>query len=253
MSPTLHNLSRGYALSGATLCFAAVTSLSACGFQPLYETATVDGTGGKSTVGPRLELGGIAGPDRLAQVIENAFAESTAAGTGGRYRVDLSARETAQPLAVQIDATVTRFTYQILGQYRVADKVTGEVVQGSARSQASFNVVRSAYSTLAAEQTARSKAARQLIAQIERDALIKLSRRSADEKFSDEELVSDDPAAAILRSPTPREDFSVEEFVEDQNDVWREYSRDAITDEPPLDDGIDRIGDVPETDRLNDN
>ena len=76
---------------------------------------------------------------------------------------------------MQIDASVTRYNYRLVGRYTLVERATGARYSGRVTSIASFNVVNSQYSTLFAEDAAREKAATQLVEDIERDILLKLS------------------------------------------------------------------------------
>lgn len=194
-----------------------LTALQGCGFQPLYATATGDG----ATSIANMQLVSVTGRDVIADAIENAFERRTIGASGApAYELRISARELAQPVAVQIDATVTRFTYEIVSSYVVRDVQTGESVDGRVRSVASFNIVTSQYSTLVAERAAREKAARQMITQIERDALTKLSRQR---KESDDAIVND-PGAPDREINRAVRDPSIDLIGEDEDDVWGEYA-----------------------------
>ena len=70
---------------------------------------------------------------------------------------------------------MTRYNYRIVGRYLLTERATGARYSGLVTSIASFNVVNSQYSTLFAEDAAREKAAAQLVEDIERDILLKLS------------------------------------------------------------------------------
>ncbi len=98
------------------------------------------------------------------------------------YDLSITARERANPLAVQIDASVTRYNYRIRGRYTLIHRRTGERITGRAEAIASFNVVASQYSTLFAENAAREKAADVFAEQIERDILLELADRIHAEK-----------------------------------------------------------------------
>ncbi|MEL6212189.1 MAG: hypothetical protein AAFY22_13630 [Pseudomonadota bacterium] len=152
----------------------AAPLLSGCGFQPLYATPEGQEVGGFQEVA----LAGVQGPESIAPLISDAFTERRLVGAGAgnaEYDLTLEAEEFAQRLAVQIDASVTRFNYILRGDYALTRRSDGKVFRGGAEATASFNVVDSQYSTLFAEQAAREKAARALIESIERDILLTLS------------------------------------------------------------------------------
>lgn len=150
---------------------AAGPLLSGCGFQPLY--ATGDG----SAAGLRnVALGEVAAPEEIRPLVMRAFERRTSSEpSSANFDLTVSTTEQAQRLAVQIDASVTRYNYRLVGQYTLIERATGARYSGRVTSIASFNVVNSQYSTLFAEDAAREKAATQLVEDIERDVLLKLS------------------------------------------------------------------------------
>lgn len=156
-------------LALAVLIFAPL--LSGCGFQPLYAT------NGDSAPGLRsVALGELGAPDEIRPLVKRAFERRTSnEPSTADYDLTVSTTERAQRLAVQIDASVTRYNYRLVGRYTLVERATGARYSGRVTSIASFNVVNSQYSTLFAEDAAREKAATQLVEDIERDILLKLS------------------------------------------------------------------------------
>ena len=154
------------------ICLAALLSLSACGFQPLY--ATGQGSAGAGLNNVAFE--GLVAGGEIDAFVRTALERRTAENAGAAdYALTVSAREQAERLAVQIDASVTRYNYRLIGNYVLTDRRTGEQLKGSAQAISSFNVVSSQYSTLYAERAAREKAADNLVHEIERDILMKLA------------------------------------------------------------------------------
>ncbi len=153
-----------------TIAIAALL-LSSCGFRPLY--ATADGGGAGLT---QMALVNVEAPEAIDPVVRRAFdrrirGEASAA----RYDLSVKASEQAERLAVQIDASVTRYNYRLVADYTLVERATGKRYTGNVVSIASFNVVNSQYSTLYAEEQAKEKAAAQLVEDIERDALLKIA------------------------------------------------------------------------------
>lgn len=147
-------------------------TVGACGFQPIY--ATHDGA---SSVSRQVEISAIAAPDAAINYITDALNArmQPTEGVTPRYALSLEVREGAQRLAVQIDATVTRYNYRLNAKYSAVDRETGDVFRGRVIAVTSYNIVSSQYSTLFAERDAIEKAARQLAEEIERDLLIRFS------------------------------------------------------------------------------
>jgi LPS-assembly lipoprotein len=145
--------------------------LSGCGFRPLYAT---EGGGGSGL--SRMALVEVTANETIAPVISRAFERRmTRNGADALYDLTVRANEQAQQLAVQIDASVTRYNYNLNADYTLTERSTGKRYTGRVVSIASFNIVDSQYSTLYAEETAREKAAAQLVEDIERDALLKIA------------------------------------------------------------------------------
>ena len=148
--------------------------LSACGFEPLYATNTTGGAPGLRDV----YLETLTASESVDPIFQESFYRRVANSASARYDLIVEAEERADQLAVQIDASVTRYNYRINAAYTLTDRTSGEKVTGRVESIASFNVVASQYSTLFAERTAREKAAEQLVHLIERDIMLKLNDKS---------------------------------------------------------------------------
>ena len=156
------------------LCLLAVAALSmaACGFQPLYATTSGAGGSGLSNVA----LVGLSSSQEVQPFIDSAFSNRVSTNLDeAEYELIVTTTEQAERLAVQIDASVTRYNYQLIGRYVLVQRSTGKQFKGNARAIASFNVVSSQYSTLFAEKAAREKAAKTLVNEIERDVLLQIA------------------------------------------------------------------------------
>lgn len=198
----------------AALTLAAGLSVSGCGFKPIYATPE----SGVAPLNQLIAIGDVRAPEAVLPLLADALNDRIylKEGESPRYELHVRASETAQPLAVQIDATVTRYNYRLNGEYRMVDLETGETIRGAARAVSSYNIVSSQYSTLFAEKAAREKAARLLAEDIERRLLI---------RFADGALTSD-------TDPAPNEDgagfegeydkiIDPNEDLEIIEDVWR--------------------------------
>lgn len=155
-------------LLASIILAAAAVSLPGCGFTPVYKTVEDnDGAGPLSTV----RLGTITSSDTATPILTRAFERRTArpAETNVKYELYVAVTESAQPLAIQIDDSVTRYNYRMRGAYTLVELATGARSKGNADATVSFNIVSSQYSTLFAENDAREKAARVLVEDIERD------------------------------------------------------------------------------------
>mgnify|MGYP000672281468 CR=1 FL=1 len=147
--------------------------LNGCGFKAIYATPE----NGAAPLNQLVAIGDVRAPESVQTLIADALHDRIYLqdGESPKYELTVEATESAQRLAVQIDATVTRYNYRLNGKYTLVDLETGKAVKGSARAVASYNIVPSQYSTLFAERTAQEKAARILAEDIERELLIRFS------------------------------------------------------------------------------
>lgn len=158
------------------LSLATASLLGACGFHPLYggvageirvlELSQITVTPIQSRSGATLRNGLI---DRLTPQGEPIFPQ---------YRLDISLSETREGLAIQEDASVTRWNYELTAAYELFDLGAGEVVhRGKARSTVAYSVVQSQFATLSAEQNAKRSAAMDLASQIDLRLAVFFERR----------------------------------------------------------------------------
>jgi LPS-assembly lipoprotein len=149
---------------------AGLFTLAGCGFKPIYAISE----DGAAPLNQRIVVGAIAAPEEVRPLLASALAERIVLQDGetAKYELTVNASEVAERLAVQIDATVTRYNYRLNANYALLNLRTGKKIKGSAKAVTSYNIVSSQYSTLFAERTAREKAARTLAEEIERELLL---------------------------------------------------------------------------------
>jgi LPS-assembly lipoprotein len=141
----------------AALCVA----LAGCGFTPLYG-------GGK--LAPQLssiyveEIPERNGFELRTRLIEALNTDGVMAGK--RYRLKVSLSESSQGIALQNDATITRYNNRMEAKYVLTDAGGTVVTQGVQSELSSYNVVQSPYATLAAEQDAGKRAAQDMAERI---------------------------------------------------------------------------------------
>lgn len=150
-----------------------------CGFKPIYATPA----GETAALNQRIAVKSVAASDTIEPLVFDALKNRMALkeGESPRYELYVEASERAERLAVQIDATVTRYNYRLIGKYALVDLETNKSIRGSASAVTSYNIVSSQYSTLFAERTAQRKAAQLLAEEIERDLLIRFSEDNFEE------------------------------------------------------------------------
>ena len=157
---------------------AGLLILAGCGFRPIYATAP----DGAPPLNQLIAIRHVKAPDTIKPLITDALNDRILLRAGQRPRYDLyvDTKESAERLAVQIDATVTRYNYRLRAKYTLVNLETGQRRNGSAQAVTSYNIVSSQYSTLYAERTAQEKASRLLAEEIERDLLIQFSEGEAE-------------------------------------------------------------------------
>lgn len=141
------------------------TSLSGCGFQPLYAgagaNATVQGLSGVS-VTPI--------PDRTGQVLTQALERELGFGPAAAttHRLDIVLSQTIEPFGIRSDESATRQRVTLAATYALVELATGTtVLRGDARSDVGIDRVRSEFATVTAEQTALERNAVQIARQIQ--------------------------------------------------------------------------------------
>lgn len=126
--------------------------LSACGLHPLYGGGTGSPVAG---VLRSVEVAGI--PGREGWLVRTRLVDRLGeAGTGSaRYRLDVTLDDNITSYGLRADQTATQERRTLRARYQLVDLSNGAVVlDATAGSDASIDVVSSQYATVAAEQTA---------------------------------------------------------------------------------------------------
>lgn len=138
--------------------FAAALLLTACGFRPLYgERANSPAA---TQYMAAIEIAPI--PERIGQELQNHLRvrlnpRGTPANT--RYRLQTRLNEIRTDLAIRDDASATLANLQLIANYTLHDAASNDVLYtGQSRFTASYNLVRSQFANLIAEDDARSRA-----------------------------------------------------------------------------------------------
>ncbi len=139
-------------------------ALTACGFHPLY------GNGGAS---PRVMASIYVDPipDRTGYELRNSLIDLLDSGGGGakQYRLKVRLSDQRKGIALQNDATITRYNYLLDADYELYDSTGKLVTSGHQSTLTAYNVVASPYATLAAQQDAQKRAAQDLSQRIQLD------------------------------------------------------------------------------------
>lgn len=157
----------------------ALGLLAGCGFRPLYGANA--GGGGATEELAKVQVAPI--NDRVGQLVRNRLIDhlTPKGSTAARpYRLKVVLTESQEGIALARDEAATRFNYQLRGKFTLSERATGrEMLQGSARSIAVYNVVSADFSTLTAETDAKRRAAREISDEIKSRLAVYFSRRAA--------------------------------------------------------------------------
>ncbi|WP_033070328.1 LPS assembly lipoprotein LptE [Thalassospira australica] len=152
----------------------AVTTLSACGFRPLYATAGDD----YQTAANMARVNVALINDRVGQVTRNALIETlTPRGQSQSPLYDLQVLldESTSEQGFTKDNEATIADYLITANYQLVRKSDALVLRkGTLRVRTSYNIVDSDFASIEAEAAAQSDAARNLAQQLANQVAIGL-------------------------------------------------------------------------------
>lgn len=148
---------------------ALMTALAACGFEPMYaeRTGTVPpgvpaGSGVQSDMlGTR--VGTI--PDRVGQVVRNHLVDRlNPQGEPQQpvYYLMIRLNEQKEAVLTRSDEFSTATNLRLIADYDIRDPQGNVLTTGYSRAVTRYNTLLSPYATIAAEQSARERAAREL-------------------------------------------------------------------------------------------
>lgn len=134
---------------------------AACGFEPLYAERGSTGVTGRLagvTVEPI--------PDRLGQLVHNHLSRGIApegSGAGITHRLEVDLLESIEGFGFRSDESITRERIRLVAHYRLVAADTETIlVDETTHADSSIDVLLSDYATLAAEQAASERNARQV-------------------------------------------------------------------------------------------
>lgn len=161
------------------LSVAVAMLLGACGFRPLY--AVRGNSPGAQAVFDSIYVDPIEG-ERIGYELRNILIDDlkgTAKPDAALYRLRVTARQNIEAIAVEPNATITRYNYVLFAHYVLSNLRTGRAVKsGDETTLGAYDVVTSPYSTLVAQQAAQERAAEDVAARIQVDLAVFL-RNSA--------------------------------------------------------------------------
>lgn len=153
-------------------------ALAGCGFRPLYGAGV-----------PSAEVVALLGDirvteldDRLGQIVRNELLDLvTPLGEPRtpRYVLRVDLKEQKEGLAIERDATITRFNFTLTVDYTLEDSVARrQVNKGTVRATAAYNVVRNEFTNVIAQRDAEARAARVVAEEIKTRLSIYFSRQA---------------------------------------------------------------------------
>jgi LPS-assembly lipoprotein len=135
----------------AALAFCAL--LAGCGFHPMYG-GVVAPQMAQIFVEPIAERDGFEMRESLIELLQSDGVEA-----GKKYRLKITLNEASQGIALQNDATITRYNNTLNAKYTLTDAKGDVLTTGTQTEMSAYNVVQSPYATLVAQQDSTKRAA----------------------------------------------------------------------------------------------
>jgi LPS-assembly lipoprotein len=95
--------------------------------------------------------------------------QSDGEAQGKRYNLKIAINESSQGIALQNDATITRYNQTLEARYTLTDAQGNVLTSGIQTALSAYNVVDSPYATLAASQDSSKRAALDMAERIQLD------------------------------------------------------------------------------------
>ena len=150
------------------LALTAGLATPGCGFRPLYGSSP--GGVGQGVTDGLASVAVIQGASRVHQVMYGDLLDRlTPYGAPAQPRYELNVRlaESREGVALERDATVTRFNLTLEAEYVLRDAQTRQALTaGNVRAIAAYNVLRSEFTNVAAARDAQERAAQVLADEI---------------------------------------------------------------------------------------
>jgi len=154
-------------------------ALSGCGFRPLY------GTMGANPAGQRIFASIYVEPiahERVGYDLRNRLIDllrGPARAQDAAYRLEVTITETREGVALQNDATITRYDLAFTAKYKLTDTKLNVITQGQETTLESFDVAQSPYASLTGQQEAEKRAAEDIAEHIQIDLGVHFARATS--------------------------------------------------------------------------
>ena len=137
--------------------------LAGCGFRPMYGSSLAPALS-SVFVEPIAERDGY----ELRNTLIDAL-HSDGDKAGKLYSLKVTLNENSQGIALQNDATITRYNSRLEARYTLSDMRGNLLTSGMQTELSAYNVVQSPYATLTAQQDASKRAAQDVAERIHLD------------------------------------------------------------------------------------
>ncbi len=157
---------------GQVLILLCLANLAGCGFHPLYgRDGALPVTMASIYVEPIAEPTGYELRNSLIDLFDSG-------GSGPKqYHLKITLSGDTKGIALQNDATITRYNYLLGADYVLTDASGKVVTKGHQSTLSAYNVVSSPYATLSAQHDAQKRAADDLSQRIQIDLGVFFARQ----------------------------------------------------------------------------
>jgi LPS-assembly lipoprotein len=155
----------------AAAIFVLCLALAGCGFHPLYGDARLSPRMAAIYVEPVAEATGY---ELRNSVIDLLGSNGETAGKA--YRLTLTVSDSSQGVALQNDATITRYNDTLTVSYVLADNQGKELTHGTLTGLSSYNVATAPYATQSARRDADTRALQDIAQRLSLDLGVYFSR-----------------------------------------------------------------------------
>jgi LPS-assembly lipoprotein len=138
--------------------------LAGCAFRPMYGRSSLSPQLASVYVEPVAERDGYELRNRLIDLLQSDGEE-----TGKKYHLKIVLNEGSQGIALQNDATITRYNQSLEARYSLTDAQGNILTSGVQSALSAYNVVQSPYATLVASQDSSKRAALDMAQRIQLD------------------------------------------------------------------------------------
>ena len=141
-------------LQASLLAVIAASSVSGCGFTPLYATPGLSsGLSAVDVLAPQGRVGYL-----LREDLDDALGHDKSATP--RWRLEIAVNQSRAPRGLTVQDVAERYVLAITVSYKLTDLTTGQVAHtGSAASQVSYDAADAPYAGIAARQDTQERVA----------------------------------------------------------------------------------------------